>query len=642
MSDIHIAAMYASATPEPTPASAKVDPVTTEIVRNALVAISEEMKTNLMRTAYSMVIYEAQDFTVGLFDAKGNIVSIAIGLPNFIRGMSDTIKAMLVHYEKEEEEMASGDVLVTNDAYVTGSHLNHITLVVPIFHEERLVAFSACMAHWADIGGALNILTRDIYSEGLQVPILKMYAKGVINKDLLAILRMNIRIPERGMGDLHAQTAAVRTGAKRFVELIGRYGVEQVLSSIAAIMDHSEAMARKQVLSIPDGEYSAESYMDDDGVDAGKRIPIRVKVIVKGDEMTIDLTEVSMQVKGFYNCGEAAGRGCCQVAFKCLTSALEKPINEGSFRPLKIILPPSRVVSATKPAPMRRWMTYPMTVVDTIFKAIAPAIPDRVIAGHHADLMTAAINGNMPDDGRLFIAYGGLIGGGWGAKHGADGSNATICINDGDTHNSPLEQVEAKYPMVVERYGLREDSGGAGRWQGGMGTEKKVRATSEWMFNAQVERVYCRPWGLVGGHPGIGNSVAVQVGKEELRFPSGKVLGRLLKPGDAYILRSGGGGGYGSPLDRPIDMVESDLIEGYITRQKAEACYGIVFEGKGTRIDIAATEVKRANLRSRSDAIAERDNEDPLSEEAARLEAGNEQPKGLYFTEGMLFPLRCC
>jgi N-methylhydantoinase B len=627
------------------PPAARVDPVITEIVRNALVAISEEMKTNLMRTAYSMVIYEAQDFTVGLFDAQGNIVSIAIGLPNFIRGMSDTIKAMLVHYASDGENggMAPGDVLVTNDAYVTGSHLNHITLVVPIFHGERLVGFSACMAHWADIGGALNILTRDIYSEGLQVPILKMYSAGEINKDLLAILRMNIRIPERGMGDLHAQTAAVRTGARRFLELIARYGVEQVQSSIAAIMDHSEAMARKQVASIPDGEYVAESYMDDDGVDAGKRIPIRVKVTVAGDEMTIDLTEVSMQVKGFYNCGEAAGRGCCQVAFKCLTSALEKPVNEGSFRPLKIILPPSRVVSATKPAPMRRWMTYPMTVIDTIFKAIAPAIPDRVIAGHHADLMTAAINGNMPDDGKLFIVYGGLIGGGWGAKHGADGSNATICINDGDTHNSPLEQLEAKYPMVVERYGLREDSGGAGRWQGGMGTEKKVRATSEWMFNAQVERVYCRPWGLVGGHPGVGNSVGVQVGdSKELRFPSGKVLGRLLKPGDAYILRSGGGGGYGSPLERPIERVESDLIEGYVSRQKAEACYGIVFEGASSRIDRPATEMMRARLRNLSGAIAERDNEDPMAEEAALIEEGAESSKGLYFTEGMLFPLRCC
>jgi len=257
--------------------------------------------------------------------------------------------------------------------------------------------------------------------------------------------------------------------------------------------------------------------------------------------------------------------------------------------------------------------------------------------------MTAAINGNMPGDGKLFIVYGGLIGGGWGAKYGADGSNATICINDGDTHNSPLEQVEAKYPMVVERYGLREDSGGAGRWQGGMGTEKKVRATSEWMFNAQVERVYCRPWGLVGGHPGAGNSVGVQVGDDkELRFPSGKVLGRLLKPGDAYILRSGGGGGYGSPLDRPLEIVETDLIEGYISGQKAQACYGIVFEGASEKIDRPATEAKRAKLRTLSGAIAERDNEDPLAEEAALLEQGNEQSKGLYFTEGMLFPLRCC
>jgi N-methylhydantoinase B len=615
----------------------KVDPIVTEIVRNSLVAISEEMKSNLMRTAYSMVIYEAQDFTVGLFDAAGSIVSIAIGLPNFIRGMSDTIKAMLEHYGTEG--MDDGDVLVTNDAYVTGSHLNHITLVVPIFHGGRLVGFSACMAHWADIGGALNILTRDIYSEGLQVPILKMYAKGEINKDLLSIIRMNIRIPERGMGDLHAQTAAVRTGARRFRELMDRYGTDQVLSSMAAIMDHSEAQARKHVRSIPDGVYEAESYMDDDGVDAGKRVPIRVKVTVSGDEMTIDLTETSMQVKGFYNCGEAAGRGCCQVAFKCLTSALEKPINEGSFRPLKIILPPSRVVSATKPAPMRRWMTYPMTVVDTIFKAMAPAIPDRVIAGHHADLMTAAINGHFPEDGenpgKLFIVYGGLIGGGWGAKNGADGSNATICINDGDTHNSPLEQVEAKYPMVVERYGLREDSGGAGKWQGGLGTEKIVRATSEWNFNAQVERVYCRPWGLFGGHPGMGNQASVQVGGDpELRFPSGKVLGRLLKPGDAYILRSGGGGGYGSPLERPVEKVASDLAEGYISRHKAESCYGIAFEKDGNGIDIAATAQKRAKLMQVGGAIVERDNEDPLVE--------TEEPKGLYFTEGMLFPLRCC
>ncbi|OFW16755.1 MAG: 5-oxoprolinase [Acidobacteria bacterium RIFCSPLOWO2_02_FULL_59_13] len=571
------------------------DPVVTEIIRNGLVAITEQMKSNLMRTACNMIIYEAQDFTVGLFDTRGQIVSIGIGLPMFVRGMSDTVKAMMAHFGADGID--PGDVLLTNDAYVTGSHLNHMTFAVPIFHEQELVGFSACMAHWQDIGGSLDGMTKDIYSEGLQMPIVKVYRRGEPNEDILAVIRMNVRLPERAMGDLNAQVAATRMGARCFLDLIQRYGREAVLGGIAAIMDHAEALAREQVLSIPDGVYEAESFMDDDGIDKGQRIPIKVKVIVAGDEMTVDLTDVSEQVKGFYNSGEATGRACCQVAFKCLTSALEKPINEGSFRPLKIILPPGRVVSAVRPSPMRWWMTFPMTIVDTIFKALAPAIPERVIAAHHADLMSCMINGRMPGDGKIYLVSGGLIGGGWGAKQGQDGASATICINDGDTHNSPVEQIEAKYPMIVERYALREDSGGAGTWQGGLGVEKVVRAVSEFMFNVQIERVHCRPWGLFGGHPGAGNQIAVRSGGEELLFPSGKVLARLLKPEEAYILRSGGGGGYGSPLDRPIEQVESDLREGYISKQRAERCYGIVFKPSGITVDLAATAAKRAELR---------------------------------------------
>ncbi len=333
-------------------------PVTTEIVRNGLIAITEEMKSNLMRTAYSMIIYEAQDFTVGLFDPAGNTVSIGIGLPMFTRGMSDVVKAMIVHFGAADspERMEPGDVLITNDAYLTGSHLNHITLVVPIFDQGDLCGFSVCMAHWQDIGGALNIVSRDIFSEGLQVPILKIHRAGVLNRDL----------------------------------------------------------------------------------------------------------------------------------------------------------------------------------------------------------MTVFLNGRNPNDGKLFLLLGGLTGGGWGAKNGEDGMSATICINDGDTHNSPVEQIEAKYPVVVERYALRENSGGAGQWQGGLGTERIVRAASEFSFNAQVERVFCRPWGLFGGHPGSGNQVAIRTNEaREVRLTGGKVQGRVLRAGEAYILRSGGGGGYGSPLDRPIGPVHA-------------------------------------------------------------------------------------
>ena len=571
------------------------DPIVTEIIRNGFVAATEEMKTNLMRTAYNMIIYEALDFTVGLFDADGNTISIGLGLPMFIRGMSNTVKSKIAFYGIEN--IHPGDVLLTNDAYITGSHLNHMTFTVPVFDADRLIGFSACMAHWQDIGGMLNGITRDIFSEGLQMPIVKAYRRGEINEEIVAIIRMNVRVPERAMGDLRAQIAAVKTGERRMSELAGKFGADAVTASMRAIMDQSEAAARDQVRLIPDGYYEAQSYMDDDGVDLGQRVSIKVSVTVNGDEMTIDLSEVADQVKGFYNSGETAGRSAAQVAFRCITAPLDLPFNDGCFRPLDIILPAGKVISAVKPAPMRQWMTYPMTVVDTVFKALAPVIPERAIAGHHADLCTASINGRHPADGRLFIYLGGLIGGGWGAKHNEDGMSATICINDGDTHNGPSEQVEAKFPLIVQSYRLRPDSGGAGRQRGGLGTETIVTTRGEIMFNAQIDRVECRPWGLFGGLSAAGNEVALRrAGGPEQHFENGKVLGRMLEPGDSYILRSGGGGGFGSPLERDIALVEQDVRQGYVGADAARTLYGVVIDPDSGRADPAATRLLRAAM----------------------------------------------
>ena len=249
--------------------------------------------------------------------------------------------------------------------------------------------------------------------------------------------------------------------------------------------------------------------------------------------MTVDLTEVSKQVQGFYNSGITAGRSCCQVAFKCLTSALDLPINDGSFRALDIVLPPGRVVSAVKPAAMRMWMTYPMTIVDTIFKALAPALPNQVIAGHHADLVVGRINGRRPKDNSFYIYLGGLIGGGWGAKHDSDGMNAVIAMNDGDTHNGPSEQVEAKYPLLVERYACGRIPAAPARFRGGLGTEQVVQARHPIRFSSQMDRVKCKPWGLNGGLSGLGNAVALhRFGKtEETHFPNGKALNQVLAGG---------------------------------------------------------------------------------------------------------------
>src|SRR6266404_3964418 len=569
------------------------DAVLTEIVRNGVIAVTEEMKTNLMRTAYNMIIYEALDFTVGLFTAAGETVSISLGLPTFIRGMAETIRAKLKHFGTDGIE--PGDILLTNDAYITGSHLNHMTFSRPIFHEGELIGFSCCMAHWQDVGGTLGGIMTDIFSEGLQVPIVKYAKKGVVNQDLVDIIRMNVRIPERAMGDLRAQITAVKTGEKRFLELVKRYGRSEVLASIAAIMDQSEKAARARTRAIPDGTYEAESFMDDDGMSVGAAIPIKVRVQVSGDEMTIDLTDVSKQVRGFYNSGITTGHACAQVAFKCLTSPTDYPINDGSFRSLKTIVPPGRVISAVRPAPMRWWMTYPMTIVDTIFKALAPAIPGRVIAGHHADLLASSFHGINNRTSEFFIGSFGPLGGGWGAKMTEDGVSGTVCINDGDTHNSPNEQAEFKFPIVVERYALVPDSGGAGRRRGGLGVERVVRARTNMVVNNQSERAHCRPWGLDGGLDGTGNAVELRIGGDWKRdFPNAKVLVAQLKPGDAFKIRSGGGGGYGNPLARPVEQVREDVRQGYVTVKSAAELYGVVLDPETFEVDVLATQKLRA------------------------------------------------
>ena len=549
----------------------KADPIAAELIRNSLVAATEEMKSVLMRTSYNMIIYEALDFTVGLFDRQGQTLSIGLGLPMFIRGMSDVVKAKLAHWG--EENIHPGDILLTNDAYTTGAHLNHLTFSIPVFHKGRIVAFSTCMAHWQDIGGILNGVTTDIYAEGLQIPLVKYHQRGVLNEEMRELILMNVRRRDRAAGDLEAQLSACRVGVKHIEEMLSRHGEATWQAALNAIMDHTEAEARAMVKRMPDGVYEAESFMDDDAVDIDQPVPIRVKVIVKGDSMTVDLSRMSPQVKGFFNSG--AGVACAQVAFKCLTLPTDHPINDGNFRPLKVILPKGTVVSALHPAPMRVWMTYPMTLVDTIFKALSQAIPESVIAGHHADLVIANVNGFHPRDGKLWIYLGGLIGGGWGAKHNEDGVNVTVCMNDGDTHNGPSEQVENKFPLLVRYYRLREDSGGAGQFRGGLGAEAEVVALSKVNYQTRIDRVNHPPWGLQGGHSAMGNRVGMRKKDGTLTlYSSGKVNMRL-DAGEAYVLHSGGGGGFGDPKKRDKDAVRRDLRLGYISQETARKVYGV-------------------------------------------------------------------
>jgi len=555
----------------------KANPIKVELIRNGVMAVTEEMKINLMRTAYNMIIYEALDFTVGLYTADGDTVSIGLGLPSFIRGMSETVKAKIAHFGMAN--IKPGDILVTNDAFVTGSHLNHITLTKPIFDGNQIVAFACCMAHWIDIGGAKGEVTTDIFGEGLQVPIIKLREDGRMNEGFLDFIRMNVRTADRALGDLRAQISAVETGERGMVELFERFGSGTVLDAIEQIMDHSDRVSREKARLIPDGVYEAESFMDGDGV-TSEVIPIRVKVIIEQGQWTIDLSGVSPQVKGFYNSAGATGIACAQVAYKCLTSPEVYPVNDGTFRGLNVICPEGTVVSARRPAAMRWWMTIPMTVVDTIIRAVAPAAPELASAAHHADLCVTHLMGHRSDNKAFFVGVIGPAGGGWGATSKGDGNCVTVCSNDGDTHNSPSEQIETNYPVLVERYALRQDSGGAGKYRGGLGADLIVRALGPMEVSTAIERTICAPWGILEGKSGAANRVSLFQNGEWVPLPDGKSSNVLLQAGDKFRVETGGGGGYGNPADRSSKSVAADVAQGYVSAEAATKLYNFSVEPK--------------------------------------------------------------
>lgn len=584
---------------------AATDAFTNEVIRTSLVSITTEMKTNLMRAAYTAQIYEAEDFTVGLFDADGNTLSIGLGLPMFIRGLSDSIKAKIAHWGKEN--ILPGDILLTNDPDIMGSHLNHMIFTTPVFHDGELVAFSSSMGHWQDVGGVLGGITQDIYSEGIQVPLVKLYKAGVEDEELTELIAMNCRSSDDALGDMRAQIAAIRTGERRLLDVLRKYGNNAFRASIEEIFDQSERFARAEVASIPDGVYEAEAFMDDDGIVLGKHIPIVVKVVVEGNQMTIDLSGVGAQVAGYFNAGITAGRSAAEVAFKFLTTPTLYPINDGAFRALNVVLPPGRVISASRPAPVRRWMTVPMTVVDTVFKALAPACPERVLAGHHADLNGSGAFGFISSNGGLRPGTKqgvNAAGGGWGAKFDEDGMSVTKCLNDGDTHNTPVEAGEVRAPIIIVERSLRIDSGGPGKFRGGLGLYQEQETRVPALYHAMVERTQCAPWGLLGGKAGLANRIGVvrKDGTVE-RFPSGKVEPLSLAAGDGWISELGGGGGFWNPLERDPAAVLRDVGLGYVSIGAARADYGVVISQDGRRfeLDEAATTDLRACLRARQE-----------------------------------------
>ncbi len=576
----------------------KLDPVTLEVIRNALPAIANEMALDLERTAYNMMIYEVRDYCCALLDVDGRLLSQNIGgVSHFVADLGVVIKDGVAQHGRDG--FAPGDVVVTNHQRVAGQHLNNVCVYTPCFVDGELVAFAIVRAHWIDVGGLSTGFgagpgVTDPWLEGLQLDQVKLYDGGTLDPKVWRVIRDNIRYPDSSLGDLRSQLAACRLAERRVRELFTRYGRDVAMAGIEQIFDETEARCRAVVAGFPDGTYVAEAAFDHDLVERDKPVPIKVRVTIAGSDMTIDLTECSPQVRGPINSRTLAA---AYVAYKAVTTPLE-PVNEGSFRAVRVEIQEGNLMMARYPAVMAGWSLPVPTVVDTILRALASALPDRIPAAHAGTLGGAVtFFGADPRTGRGFVLQS-IEGAGWGGRPYEDGESVSVSICQGDVRNAPIENVELKCPVVVERRALRPDSGGAGQHRGGLGVETTVTnlVDGDWSIHNGGRRI-CPPWGLWGGQPGA-------VAENLLRLPGepdfrpADLHRRPAPAGSTAIMRSAGGGGWGDPLARDPERVRADVVDGLVSLDAARVEYGVVLNAVTLGVDTAATTALRAERRT--------------------------------------------
>ncbi len=552
---------------------ADAHPITVEVVRNAIVAYADEMANALCKAAYNMMIYEVRDYCCGLIDLEGRMISQNRGgLPIFLADLGVAIEDGVARWGLDG--FHPGDVLIMNHGEVCGQHLNNIVIYCPVFHDGEIVAFTANRAHWVDIGGARigfgSSATTEIFAEGLQMRSLKIYEAGERNETLWQIIQDNVRFPDASLGDLRAQVASCQLGARRYGELLTRYGRPTVEACVARIWDQADLAVRKVVERIPDGVYPAESFLDNDGRDLETPLRIKVTVAVKGAVMAIDFSQMNPQTQSPINSGRSGGLAAARVAFKALTSP-DLDVNEGCFRSLEVVLPEGTMLSAKPPAALGLWSIALPTTIDTILKALAPALPDRIPAAHKGDMGGCSFYG-VDAEGTRFLLLN-IFGGGWGGRPTEDGEDASVSVCQGDVRNTPVELQEIRYPFLIETHALRDDSGGAGRYRGGLGVELTYKCLVPCQVNINFERTKLPPWGLHGGGDGGANYAVIRPadGAPERKILKGTQI--PLKAGDSVAFFTAGGGGYGDPAERAKSAIEADLREGFVSAEAARV-YG--------------------------------------------------------------------
>ncbi|MEI2416259.1 hydantoinase B/oxoprolinase family protein [Orrella sp. JC864] len=553
-------------------AGAGLDPVTVEVIRHKLEGIANEMESTLLRSSFSPIVKEGLDASASLFTVRGESLAQACAVPIHLATLIPIVETILREYPLAG--MREGDVYIMNDPYLGGTHLPDIALVAPVFVAGEVIAFSATMTHHQDVGGmtpgSIPTNATEIYQEGIRIPPLKLFEAGQINQTLVSLLKLNVRIPDTFMGDINAQIAGCRIGARRLVELAGHYGMPLLHAVFEQLLSHSETLTRAQLRAIPEGVYRYVDWLDNDGIDLDQRVRIELAVTVKDGGMHVDFTGTSAQLRGPFNCVRSGTQAAAYFAVRALTDP-EIPTNAGCFRPVSLHLPKGTLVNPEEPAPVGSRTATIKRVTGCILGAFKEALPTKVPADSAGVLLALAFGGKQPD-GRPYVV-GELITGGSGGSHRSDGVDV-IETDASNCMNLPVEALELEAPIRVRRMALRPDSGGAGKFRGGLGLVKEFELLGESaVFTHRGERHYCAARGSAGGLSGACEvSEIVRASGQVETIPSKQVA--TLARGDRVIVRTPGGGGYGEPSERDRQALLDDIADGKVSAAQAAQLYG--------------------------------------------------------------------
>jgi N-methylhydantoinase B len=545
------------------------DPITLEIIQNSLQATADEMFAVMKKTAMSSIIYEVLDMGTGITDAKGALASSGAGIPAFIGVLDKAVKVIAKKFDKPGD-IEPGDVFATNDPYYGGvTHLNDIVVAMPVFADDRIIAWTANIAHNSDVGGmapgSLTGEATEIFQEGLRLPAIKIISKGETIRSVMDIIKVNSRMPDVLEGDVWAAIASVRIGAKRLVDLAVKYGIETFESAMSSFMDFGEQVSLTELAKLPKGTFELSEEQDDGRI-------FNVKITIADEEFIVDLRDNPDQSNNPVNTSLDGVMVCAQMLFKSLTDPYS-PANEGSFRPIRLLTREGSVFHAKEPAPLGFYYEIELRVYDIMWRCLAPHMPDRLASGHFASVCGTFIGGIHPDTGRQYTIIEPQLGG-WGASPGRDGNSAIFSGFHGETYNCPAEINEARNGLLVDRMELNLEAGGEGKYVGGRGIVMDYRIRGDNGFlTAGYTRSKFPPWALDGGREGSPNYVRF-LGRDGSDQRFSFVSGLTTHRDDVIRVVTGNGGGIGYPRERDRAAVEEDIKNGLITRERAREVYG--------------------------------------------------------------------